>query len=73
MVVTKTEWLSLRLHSESIFNLVSRLNTLDQVDLEAQLVLELHSELHCMNILILQLRGQILASPKTHSKVECHT
>ncbi len=73
MVVTKTEWLSLRLHSEEIFNLVSKLNVLDQVDSEAQLVLELHSELSCMNILILQLRGQILASPKVNTVQGCHS
>ncbi len=70
MVVTKTEWLSLRLHSEEIYNLVSKLDVLDQVFSEASLALELESELICMITLTQQLRGQIQASPKTNINPE---
>ncbi len=74
MVVTKTEWLSLRLHSEEIYNLVSKLEVADQgVYLESRLALALDSELISMRTLILQLRGQILASPKTNSSQELHS
>ncbi len=73
MVVTKTEWLSLRLHSEEIYNIVSKLNVLDQVFLESQLALELESELISMITLTQQLRGQILASPKINTHLECRT
>ncbi len=70
-MITKTEWLSLRLHSEEIYNLVSKLEVDQEVFSEAQLALELHSELGCMTTLILQLRGQIQESPKTNTEVEC--
>ncbi len=73
MVVTKTEWLSLRLHSEVIYNLVSSLEVNSGVFSEAQLALELDSELSCMKTLILQLRGQILASPGETMERELHT
>ncbi len=65
MVVTKTEWLSLRLHSEVIYNLVSSLEVANTgVDMEASLALELESELISMRTLILLLRGQILTKPE---------
>ncbi len=60
-MVTKTEWLSLRLHSETIFNLVSQLDSAEAVLLEAQLALELESELISMRILIQLLRCQTLS------------
>ncbi len=68
MVVTKTEWLSLRLHSEVIYNLVSNLEIKSLgVDMEASLALQLESELISMRTLILQLRGQIQADPRRNS------
>jgi len=74
MVVTKTEWLSLRLHSEEIYNLVSKLELADQgVCSESQLALALESEAICMITLIQQLRGQILANPRTSTAQECLT
>ncbi len=65
MVVTKTEWLSLRLHSEEIYNLVSLLEV-DGMGLsqESQLALALESELISMRILIQLLRGVILTKPE---------
>ncbi len=63
-MITKTEWLSLRLHSETIYELVSRLNFPVGLSLEAQLALELESELISMRTMILQLRGQICSSPE---------
>ncbi len=63
-MITKTEWLSLRLHSEEIYNLVSKLDVAQGVFSEAQLALELESQVICMRTLILQLRGQILAAPE---------
>ncbi len=73
MVVTKTEWLSLRLHSEEIYNLVSKLNVLEEVFSESQLALALESELICMITLTQQLRGQILANPRVSFNPELHT
>ncbi len=74
MVVTKTEWLSLRLHSEEIYNLVSKLEVADQgVYLESQLASALESELISMRILTQQLRGQILARPEETTVQELHT
>ncbi len=65
MVVTKTEWLSLRLHSEEIYNLVSKLEVADQgVFLESQLALALESEAISMITLIQLLRGQISMAPE---------
>ncbi len=65
MVVTKTEWLSLRLHSEEIYSLVSELEVSNLgVAREASLALQLESEVISMRTLILQLRGQILAKPE---------
>ncbi len=65
MVVTKTEWLSLRLHSEEIYSLVSMLEVSNQgIEREASLALQLESEVISMRTLILQLRGQILARPE---------
>ncbi len=63
MVVIKTEWLSLCLHSERISEIVSELDRAEPW-LEPQLALDLESELISMRILILQLRGQILARPE---------
>ncbi len=74
MVVTKTEWLSLRLHSEEIYNLVSQLNLANMgIEQEASLALQLESELISMRSLTQLLRGVILMSPKTNSNLECHT
>ncbi len=74
MVVTKTEWLSLRLHSEEIYNLVSQLEIANLgIEQEASLALQLESELICMRSLTQLLRGVILASPKTNSNLECPT
>ncbi len=73
MSVTKTEWLSLRLHSEEIYNLVSKLEWVAGISSEAQLVLELDSECISMRTLILQLRGQILARPEETMVRELHT
>ncbi len=60
--MNKTEWLSLRLHSEEIFRLVSRLEVLGGYS-EVQLELELQSALTSMTTMISQLRSQILSSP----------
>ncbi len=62
-MITKTEWLSLKLHCEQICNLVYRLDSVEEVSSELQLVSELESELTCMKTMILQLRGQICYSP----------
>ncbi len=72
MVVTKTEWLSLRLHSEEIYNLVSQLEVQNMgIEQEASLALQLESQLLSMRTLILLLRGVILANPKTSFGLEC--
>ncbi len=71
MVVTKTEWLSLRLHSEEIYNLVSKLNLVDQgIWSESQLALDLESEVICMRTLIQQLRGQICMAPEVQRNIQ---
>ncbi len=60
--MNKTEWLSLRLHSEEIYNLVSRLEVQEvysEVLLEQELLLELTS----MRTMTLQVLSQILSSP----------
>ncbi len=73
MVVTKTEWLSLRLHSEEIYNLISMLEISGlAVDMEASLALQLESELISMRVLTQQLRGQILARPEESTTPELH-
>ncbi len=72
-MITKTEWLSLRLHSEEIYNLVSKLDVQVGVWREASLALELESELICMRVLTQQLRGQILARPEEGTIQELHT
>ncbi len=72
-MITKTEWLSLKLYSEEICQVVSRLDSVEEVFLEAQLALELDSLTGQLKILILQLRGQIQADPRTNSKVELVT
>ncbi len=61
--MNKTEWLSLKLHCETICNLVYQLDSVEEVSLEAQLALELESEVISMRTMILQLRGQICSSP----------
>ncbi len=74
MVVTKTEWLSLRLHSEAIYNLVSKLEIANLgVDMEASLALQLESELISMRTLTQLLRGVIQTKPERNSIVECPT
>ncbi len=74
MAVTKTEWLSLRLHSEEIYNLVSMLEVSNlAIAQEASLALQLESQVICMRTLILQLRGQILARPEESGIQELHT
>ncbi len=74
MVVSKTEWLSLRLHSETIYSLVSRLNiSQGDIGLESQLALELESELISMRILTQLLRGVILSRPEETMVPELHT
>ncbi len=60
--MNKTEWLSLRLHSEEIYNLVSKLEVQEvysEVLLEQELLLELTS----MRTMTLQVLSQILSSP----------
>ncbi len=73
-MITKIEWLSLRLHSEEIYNLVSLLEVQNtDIGQEASLALQLESQLISMRTLTLLLRGVIQASPKINSQVECHT
>ncbi len=72
-MITKTEWLSLKLYSEEICQVVSRLDSVGDLFLEAQLALELDSLTGQLKILILQLRGQICQSPKTSFHQECLT
>ncbi len=65
MVVTKVEWLSLRLHSEEIYNLVSMLEVSNLgIAQEASLALQLESQVISMRTLIQLLRGVILAKPE---------
>ncbi len=73
MVVTKIEWLSLRLHSEAIFNLVSELEVSAPIEREASLALQLESELISMRTLIQLLRGVILTKPEETMEPELHT
>ncbi len=56
--LTKTEWLSLRLHSETIFNLVSRLNYEGEDCSAVELVRQLQSELTCMKTMSCLLLGE---------------
>ncbi len=62
-MLTKTEWLSLRLHSETIFNLVSKLNCEEGVYSEQQLVLELESELTSMKTMTSIIRAVATCHP----------
>ncbi len=59
--MNKTEWLSLKLHSERVSELVSKLKEEDSG--EYQLVSELESELTSMRIMTLLVRSQICCSP----------
>ncbi len=61
--MNKTEWLSLRLRSEEIYNLVSKLEVQEGVYLEEQLVSELVSALMSMRTMTLQVHSQICSNP----------
>ncbi len=62
-MVTKTEWLSLKLHCETICNLVYQLDSAEEVSLEQRLVLALESECTSMKTMTLALRSQVFGSP----------
>ncbi len=72
-MITKTEWLSLRLHSEAISQIVYEIDSVEDLSSEAQLALELESATISLRTLILQLRGQIQANPKANFNRECLT
>ncbi len=72
-MITKTEWLSLKLYSEEISQLVYQIDSAEGLSSEAQLALELESVTISLWTLILQLRGQILANPRTSSNQELVT
>ncbi len=73
-MITKTEWLSLRLHSEEIYNLVSLLEVANTgIAQEASLALRLESQLISMRSLTQLLRGVIQMNPKTNTNLECRT
>ncbi len=72
-MVTKTEWLSLKLYSEEICQLVYAIDSADNLSLEAQLALELESATISLRILTLQLRGQIQARPEINLNPELLT
>ncbi len=74
MVVTKTEWLSLRLHSEAIYNLVSSLEVANLgIWQESQLVLDMESQITSMLTLTQLLRGVIQMNPRKVDRVELHS
>ncbi len=61
--MNKTEWLSLRVSSEDIYQIVSRLEVQEGVYLEEQLVSELVSALMSMKTMTLRLHSRIISSP----------
>ncbi len=69
-MITKTEWLSLKLHCETICNLVYQLDSVEEDFSEERLASELESELTSMRTMISLLRGQICYSPVDHARLE---
>ncbi len=61
--MNKTEWLSLRLRSETIYSLVSELDRKDHPGWEYQLLSELELEVISMKTMTSLLRSQVASSP----------